>query len=259
MTAVDRLAHGNAWSRRHPVDKLVLAGGLLLLSIALPPLPGAALVLASALGAAILGARVPATDFARLMAVPAAFILSGALVLAMSLRLDGQGPVLALASGGAAQAIDASLRAAAATASLLLLVATTPITDLLGLLRALRIPAPLVEVVLLVYRFIMLVIGVADAIRAAQASRLGYSGLRRGIRSAGLLIAALLPRALNRGRQLEIGLAARAYDGALCVLGSAPPPSATFLFTAVGLQAALAGISAVFSHGGACYGGTLLP
>jgi cobalt/nickel transport system permease protein len=262
MTAVDRLAHNNAWSRRHPADKLVLAGGLLLLSIALPPLPGAALVLASALGAAILGARVPAADLARLMAVPAAFILSGALVLAISLRLDGDGPVLALAPGGAAQAAHVSLRAAAATASLLLLVATTPITDLLGLLRTLRIPAPLVDVVLLVYRFIMLVIGAADAIRAAQTSRLGYSGLRRGIRSAGLLIAALLPRALNRGRQMEIGLAARAYDGTLCVLDSAPPPSAMFLLTAIGLQAGLAGITALFSHGGAyagSYGGTLLP
>jgi cobalt/nickel transport system permease protein len=258
MTAVDRLAHGNAWSQRHPLDKLVLAGGLLLLSLALPPLPGAALVLASALGAAILGARVPAVDLARLMAVPAAFILSGALVLAISLRLDGDGPILTLAPDGAARAIDVSLRAAAAMASLLLLVATTPITDLLGLLRMVRIPAPLVDVVLLIYRFIMLVIGAAEAIRTAQASRLGYSGLRRGIRSAGLLIAALLPRALNRGRQMEIGLAARAYDGALCVLASSPPPSPPFMIAAIGLQAGLAGISVLFSHA-APYGGALLP
>jgi cobalt/nickel transport system permease protein len=258
MMAVDRLAYGNAWSQRHPVDKMVLAGGLLLLSVALPPVPGAALVLASALGAAVFGARIPAADLARLMAVPAAFILSGALVLAISLRLDGDGPILALAPDGVVPAVEVSVRAAAAMASLLLLVATTPIADILGLLRALRVPPPLVEVALLVYRFIMLVIGVADAIRAAQASRLGYSGLRRGIRSAGLLIAALLPRALNRGRQLEIGLAARAYDGALCVLASAPPPSAMFLLSALGLQAALAGISVLLAHAG-FHGGMLLP
>ncbi|MGZ8371048.1 MAG: cobalt ECF transporter T component CbiQ [Caulobacteraceae bacterium] len=236
MTAVDRLAHRNAWSRRHPADKLVLAGGLLLLSIALPPLPGAALVLASALGAAILGARVPPADLARLMAVPAAFILSGALVLA-------------IAPAGALTAVDVSLRATAASASLLLLMTTTPISDLLGLLRAARIPAPLVDVVLLVYRFIMLVIGGAEAIRTAQTSRLGYTSLRRSIRSVGLLAAALLPRSLDRGRRLEIGLAARAYDGNLCVLGSAPPPSAAFLVTAIGLQAGLAAISILLWRG----------
>jgi cobalt/nickel transport system permease protein len=150
------------------------------------------------------------------------------------------------------------LRAAAAMASLLLLVATTPIADLLGLLRALRIPAPLVEMILLVYRFIMLVIGAAGAIRTAQTSRLGYSSVRRGIRSTGLLAAALLPRALARGRRLEIGLAARAYDSALRVLVSSPPPSRPFLIAAIGLQAGLAGISVLFSHA-APYGGVLLP
>ena len=249
MTAVDRLAHGNAWSRRHPADKMVLAGGLLLLSIALPPMPGAVLVLASALAAAVFGARVPAADLARLMAVPAAFILSGGLVLAISLRLDGGGPVLAIAPAGALTAVDVSLRAAAASASLLLLMTTTPVSDLLGLLRAARIPAPLVDVVLLVYRFIMLVIGGAEAIRTAQRSRLGYTSLRRSIRSVGLLAAALLPRSLDRGRRLEIGLAARAYDGNLCVLGSAPPPSAAFLVTAIGLQAGLAAISILLWRG----------
>jgi cobalt/nickel transport system permease protein len=249
MTAIDRLAHGNAWSRRHPADKMVLAGGLLLLSLALPPMPGAALVLASALAAATFGARVPAADLARLMAVPAAFILSGALVLAISLRLDGGGPMLALSPEGAVTAIDVSLRAAAATASLLLLMTTTPISDVLGLLRAARVPPPLVDVVLLVYRFIMLVIGVADAIRTAQASRLGYTSLRRSIRSAGLLAAALLPRSLDRGRRLEIGLAARAYDGTLCVLPSVPRPSKAFLLTAIGLQASVAGISVLLWHG----------
>jgi cobalt/nickel transport system permease protein len=249
MTTIDRLAHGNAWSRRHPADKMVLAGGLLLLSLALPPMPGAALVLASALGATVFGARVPAADLARLMAVPVAFILSGGLVLAISLRLDGGGPVLALSPEGTLMAVDVSLRAAAATASLLLLMTTTPIGDMLGLLRAARVPPPLVDVVLLVYRFIMLVIGAADAIRTAQASRLGYTSLRRSIRSVGLLAAALLPRALDRGRRLEIGLAARAYDGNLGVLRSAPRPSATFQLTAVGLHAGLGGISVLLWHG----------
>lgn len=250
MTAVDRLAHDNAWSRRHPLDKMVLAGGLLLLSIVLPPMPGAALVLAAALAAAVFGARVPAAGFARLMAAPVAFILSGALVLALSLRLDGGGPALAFSPEGLRLAADVSLRAAGATASLLLLMTTTPIADLLGLLRALKIPAPVVDVVLLVYRFIMLVIGVAGVIRVAQASRLGYVGLRRSIRSAGLLAAALLPRSLDRGRRLEIGLAARAYDGELGVLSATPRPSPAFLSGALALQAGLAAISIVIGRGG---------
>lgn len=248
MTTVDRLAHTNAWSRRHPVDKMVLAGGLLVLSLVLPPVPGAVFVLAGALGAALFGARIPAASYARLMAVPAAFILSSGLVLALSLRIDPGGPVLALSPGGVTAAIAVSLRATAALASLLLLMTTTPIGDLLGLLRVARVPPPLVDVVLLVYRFIMLVIGAAGAIRTAQAGRLGYSSVRRSIRSTGLLAAALLPRSLAHGRRLEIGLAARASDGNLRVLSSVPPPSPVFVATALGAQAAVAGISILLWH-----------
>ncbi len=248
MMRVDRLAHTNAWSRRHPVDKIVLAGGLLLLSLALPPVPGAVLVLICAFGAAVLGARIAAADFLRMMALPGAFILSGALVLALSLRLDDGGPMLALSSDGAMTAVDVSLRAMAASASLLLLMTTTPIGDLLGLLHAARVPAPLVDVVVLVYRFIMVVIGAASAIRTAQASRLGYSSVRRSIRSSGLLAATLLPRSLAHGRRLEIGLAARAYDGNLCVVSSLPPPSLIFLGVVIGSQVALTVVSLLLWH-----------
>lgn len=248
MMIIDRLAHSNEWSRRHPMDKMVLAGGLLLLSLALPPVPGGPFVLAGALGAAVFGARIPATEFARLMAMPAAFIVSGALVLALSLRLDGPGPVLALSPDGLATAVEVSLRAMAASASLLLLMATTPISDVLGLLRSARVPAPLIEVVVLVYRFIMLVIGAAGTIRIAQASRLGYSSVRRSIRSTGLLAAALLPRSLERGRRLEVGLAARASDGSLRVLSSVPPPSPMFLLAAIGAHVAVAGVSILLRH-----------
>jgi hypothetical protein len=47
--------------------------------------------------------------------------------------------------------------------------------------------------------------------------------LRRGIRSLGLLAATLLGRSLARARRLEIGLAARGFEGELKVL---TPPRA---------------------------------
>jgi cobalt/nickel transport system permease protein len=43
MHLIDRVAHTNRWSARHPRDKLLLGGGLLILSVVLPPVPGAIL------------------------------------------------------------------------------------------------------------------------------------------------------------------------------------------------------------------------
>jgi cobalt/nickel transport system permease protein len=42
------------------------------------------------------------------------------------------------------------------------------------------------------------------------------------LRSLGLLLASLLPRALDRARRLETGLAARGWDGEMRVLSDTP-------------------------------------
>ena len=129
MHLIDRVAHTNRWSGRNPRDKLLLGGGLLILSVVLPPVPGAILVLIAAVAATVAGARVPAGDYLRVLMLPAAFMISGAAVLAISVRLDGGGPAIAFSSAGAMTALNVSLRALAATASLLLIILTTPVSD----------------------------------------------------------------------------------------------------------------------------------
>lgn len=243
MNLIDRVAHTNRWSGRHPRDKLLLGGGLLLLSVVLPPIPGAILVLIAAMTATVVGARVPAGDYFRVLMLPAAFMVSGAAVLAISVRFDGGGPAVAFSSEGAMTALSVTLRALAATASLLLIILTTPVSEFLGLLRKIHVPAAIVDVTLLVYRFTMVTAEVADRARISQASRMGYTGFRRSLRSAGLLAASLLPRVLDKAARMEIGLAARAYDGDLRVLPSPVAPSRRFALGAVALQGAILAVS----------------
>jgi cobalt/nickel transport system permease protein len=253
MHLIDRLAHTNRWTDRHPGEKLLLGGGLLLLSVVLPPVPGAVLILTAAAAAAVFGARTPVADYCRVLALPAAFLISGGIVLALSVRLDGAGPAVTWSPAGAMTAIEVSLRALAATASLLLMILTTPITDLLGLLRRARVPAEIVDITLLVYRFIMVVVDAAERGRISQASRMGYSGFRHSLRSAGLLAAALLPRCLDRAARMENGLAARAYGGDLRVLSPPSILSVRFLVGALMLEglivAASLGWTAIGSAG----------
>ncbi|MGF1639638.1 MAG: cobalt ECF transporter T component CbiQ [Rhodospirillales bacterium] len=246
MHLVDRLAHGNRWADRHPAEKLALGGGLLIAAVALPAIPAAVLVLAAAALAAVAGARVPPADYLRVLAIPAGFELSGAVVLAVSVRLDGAGPAIALSPQGIETAIAVSLRALAATAASLLIVLTTPLTDLLGLLRRCRLPAAIVDVGLLVYRFTATTLEMAERARVAQASRLGYTGPRRSLQSIGLLAAALLPRCLGRAARMERGLAARAYDGDLRTLQPSRPASGRFLAAAVAVPGLIAATAAVW-------------
>ncbi|WP_173981412.1 cobalt ECF transporter T component CbiQ [Magnetospirillum sp. SS-4] len=236
---IDRLAQTGRWRRRAPMEKAVLALGLLALALALPPWPGSAMVLLAAWTAALAGAGIPVGEWLRLNAVPMGFALTGAAALAVELHPDG----LALAADSGARALAVTLRATASLSCLLLLAVTTPTPDLLRGLRRLGLPAEIAELALLSWRFVFLLLDCAAAIRIAQDSRLGWHGWRRSLRSAGLLIAQLLPRAMERARRLEIGLAARGHDGSLPMLSPARPVSSVFLATVLAGQAALAGAS----------------
>jgi cobalt/nickel transport system permease protein len=109
-------------------------------------------------------------------------------------------------------------RAGAGVSCLLFLALTTPATDLVAGLRRIGVPPEIAEVTLLMYRFLFLLTGTATAMNIAQSARLGHSSYRRWMKSLGMLIANLMPRALARARSLEVGLAARGWRGELRVL-----------------------------------------
>ncbi|MDO8605777.1 MAG: cobalt ECF transporter T component CbiQ [Phaeospirillum sp.] len=235
---IDRLAQASPWRNRALIEKAALALGLLILALALPPWPGAALVLVAAWGAALIGARIGLADWLRLNAAPLGFVLTGSATLLVELGPDGFG----LAADHGARAASVVLRASAAAACLLLLAVTTPTPDMIRGLRRLGLPAEIAEVALLTWRFLFLLLDAAAAIRIAQESRLGWSNGRRAIRSLGLLIAMLLPRAMDRARRLEIGLAARGFNGSLPMLSPARPVSAPALTLVLTAEAGLAGV-----------------
>ena len=236
MTSIDRIAHTNRWRSRSLTEKLLLALGLLAAALAFPPWPTAAAVLAVAAVAAVVGAGVPVRVWALAMAAPLGFVVTGAATLTITLGEGG----LALAPNGLTEAAALTLRAGAAAAALLLLALTTPASDLVAALARARVPAELVELALLVYRFLFVLADTFAAMHAAQEARLGHVGWRRRIRSSGLLAANLLPRALDRAHRMEAGLAARGWDGGpLRVLTPRRPVSVAGLAAVIAVLAAL--------------------
>jgi cobalt/nickel transport system permease protein len=214
---VDQLAHTGRLTERHPGEKALFALGLLGLAVTLPPVPGQATVLAAALaGLAVSGHRL--RDLLKVLALPVGFLLSGTVALVVTVDPLGPGPLLGLSAAGAETAVATTLRAAAALACLTFLIVTTPLADLVWLMRRAGLPAALVEVMQLTYRFVLLTADMAAAGVTAQQARLGWQGVARSWRSAGMLGAALLPRVLDRAARLERGLAARGPLGSLTVL-----------------------------------------
>jgi cobalt/nickel transport system permease protein len=109
-------------------------------------------------------------------------------------------------------------RALGAAAAMNFLTLTTPMVDLVDLMRRLRCPALLIDLMTLIYRFIFVLLESLNQLYTAQESRLGYINFRRGIASAGLLGSQLFVEAYHRSQRLQVALESRGYSGDLKVL-----------------------------------------
>lgn len=218
MLATEYYAWNNRWRFLHPFEKALFVAGLLAADFTLPALTVAPQVFMVAWLAAVFGAKVPGRAFWRVMLVPSGFLLAGVPALAISINLDGTTSVLSLSLDGLALAASVSLRSFAAIGCLAFLILTTPLPDILRLARLMGVPPALVELAYLMHRLVFLMLDRASVARHAQGARLGYRSLPTGIRSLGMLVGGLFVRSLERGRRLDLGLAARGYQGELRML-----------------------------------------
>ncbi|MFN4324501.1 MAG: cobalt ECF transporter T component CbiQ [Azonexus sp.] len=212
---IEQAAYGNRWRRVSPAAKGTFALAGLMAAFAAPT-PAAALLVAVLLaGVACLGAGVAPTLYLRVAAPALGFLALSAPGLCIALDSDfawhwvpDAGPRMASLAG----------RSLAALAALLCLVLTTPLTDLIGLLRRLHCPAPLLDLMVLCYRMLFVLSAVLHDTASAQRARLGYASPRLARRSLGVLAANLTLQVWLRAHDLHLAAQARHGDGALCLL-----------------------------------------
>jgi cobalt/nickel transport system permease protein len=100
---------------------------------------------------------------------------------------------------------------------------TTPMTDLFIVMRQCRIPEPLIDLTMIIYRTIFILIDQVTQIYHAQVMRLGYSGMRESVQSCATLCGAAFIASWNSGEDLIRAMDCRCYDGKFAVMGETRP------------------------------------
>lgn len=95
---------------------------------------------------------------------------------------------------------------------------STAFTELVRSLSWIRIPKVFIEILIFAYRYIFVFLEETTVIYNAQKNRLGYSSLKRGLRSFGILGGSLTLRAFDYSQNLTISMLQRGYDGTIPVL-----------------------------------------
>lgn len=162
-----------------------------------------------------------------------ALLPPAALGLIAALLVAAAGPARAPAAAALASRIVAAGWIAAA------LVAWVPRPELLGALAWARVPPSLLELVAIGDRQRHALGAHAGAVLASQRLRLGWSGLRRSLRSSGTLAGLTLWRAVDRAEIAADALALRGVRGRLRV-PLTPRPGSRNVLLAFAAAASLA-------------------
>lgn len=97
--------------------------------------------------------------------------------------------------------------------SVYFLMLTTPIIDIIKVLKKIKIPNLFIELMVLIYRSIFIFLEEANNIYMAQTMKFGYENGRNSTKSIALLIRNLFVRVLIKHRDMNISLECKLYNG----------------------------------------------
>ncbi|MFR4877489.1 MAG: energy-coupling factor transporter transmembrane component T [Ruthenibacterium lactatiformans] len=113
--------------------------------------------------------------------------------------------------------------AGAGRGGLYFLSLSTPVPELLDALRRARVPEVVGDLAVLIYRYIFILFATFRSMRDAAASRLGYAGPVRSLRTTGRVYGGLLAHSFRRAQACFDAMESRCYDGGIRFLTREKP------------------------------------
>lgn len=223
VLSIDYYAYASAIRCWSPYYKAAFSAACIVLCIAYDNLfVSAAVILA--MGAVTIGlGKLPLRRYLSLLSVPLLFILLGgaAVALGVSLQPAGQYRVhlgffyLYLTAQSLIQALRLVLKALGAVSAMYMLTLSTPAGEVIQVLRSIRVPKTVLELMHLIYRYIFILMDTQCRMKNAASARLGYCGFRTALSTFGRSASNLLVVSLKKGSVYYQALASRCYSGEL--------------------------------------------
>lgn len=175
--------------------------------------------------------KIPLSRYIKLMAVPIVFLFLSTFAIFVNVSKT---PLDAFAFSTGSYYITGSVQglfrgiqlictALASVSCLYFLSLNTPMTDILNVLRKLHVPALILELMLLIYRYIFVIMHLASDITVSQNSRLGNICPSTARKSFAAMASSVFILSIRRSRELYDALEARCYNGTLRVVSEDYP------------------------------------
>lgn len=262
MISIDQYVYANKLIEVHPLEKFLLTVATMVICLSAPTVYTPLLTLIIMAWLVIVKAGIPAKFFIHLMGVPIVFLMMGEMTLILSITNKPEDYLYYWRFRSFLIGINVQdlnnvlllfLKSLGTVSCLYFLALTTPMVEIIAVLRKLKVPKLFIELMSLVYRFIFILLESAAAIYTAQSSRLGYVNSKSSFRSLSQLIYAIFIRSIHRSQMLATALEARCYKGEIRVLEKEFAVSKRSIMLIIMIELVLI-LSSVFLKGGTFFG-----
>ena len=221
MLIIDKYAYTNRIVDLNPMAKFLFAIGCLFTAVGFNNLYVNVVIFAIMFFLTTVVARIPIGNYLKLYLAPGIFLLISILTILISKSsLDvflwsvkiGKSYV-GIKQEALMETSLIVLRVLASISSTFFIALTIPINQLIVVFKGLKVPATIVELIILIYRSIFIFLEEMMEIYNIQEMKFGYYGMRNSYRSLGLLIKHLFVRILKRYEDMVIALETKLYDG----------------------------------------------
>lgn len=210
---IEQTAYTNRWRQVSPIAKGVFAlAGIMAAFVAKNPAISFYIAIFM-VAVAVFGARIPLFRYLRVAIPPLGFLLVSTISLAISIRFNGFIPSIILEKSQFSLITQVCGRSLAGLTSLLFLALTTPLTQIIAMLRFFKTPDILLDIMVVCYRTLFVFSETIHETMTAQSARLGYATIPLSFRSLGTLAANLTVDVWQRSCALNTAAMSRNSNG----------------------------------------------
>ncbi len=220
QNTLDNYAHSNNLRDMNTFFKVIFAITTMMVSL-ISTSPLVPLLIASVMSFLIIfHARIPWKFYLKFLAIPFLFgfitFIYMAFFFGMGAQILDLGILnLVVTNDGFNLGLLTFSRVLAGFTCMAFLALTIPMTELFSELERLKIPQIVMELAMLMYRYIFIFLDEGLNMYHAQETRLGYSSLPKSLKSMGMLGSNLFIRTWVKGEQAHIAMESRCYNGSL--------------------------------------------
>ena len=221
MLLIDKYAYTNKLADYNPMTKFIFVIGALTIVIFFnnPYINMSIFIIMSFL--TIFVANIPLNKYLKIMAMPIVFLMISIISILLSISPNDififsvkiSNKYIGITRESLTESINTLSRVWASISSTFFLALTTPLNNIIKILKKLKLPNVLIELLVLIYRSIFIFLEESKDIIIAQEMKFGYNNMKNSYRSMALLIKSLFIRVLLRYEDMIISLDSKLYNG----------------------------------------------